>query len=61
MTKTVSPEALAIIRTMQQNEMDESVIYRKIAAFAEGKENRRRLHLRREAHGAGRGQRPAGI
>ena len=43
MTKTVSPEALAIIRTMQQNEMDESVIYRKIAAFAKGKENRRTL------------------
>ncbi len=43
MIKTVSPEALAIIRTMQQNEMDESVIYRKIAAFAKGKENRRTL------------------
>ena len=43
MTKTVSPEALAIIRTMQQNEMDESVIYKNIASFAKGKENRRTL------------------
>ena len=43
MKKTVSPETLAIIRTMQQNEMDESVIYKNIASFAKGKENRRTL------------------
>ena len=30
MTKTVSPEALAVIRRMQQNELTESVIYQKI-------------------------------
>ena len=43
MPKHVSPEALAIIRKMQQNERDESVIYKNIAAFAGGKENRRTL------------------
>ena len=43
MTHNVSPEALAIIRKMQQSEMDESVIYKNIAAFAKGKENRRTL------------------
>lgn len=43
MTNTVSPEALALIEKMQQNEMDESVIYRNIAGFAKGRENRRTL------------------
>jgi len=43
MTKTVSQEALAIIRRMQQNELTESVIYQKIAAFAKGEENRKTL------------------
>ena len=43
MSKTVSPEALSVIRTMQQNELDESVIYKNIAAFAKGRENRRTL------------------
>ena len=43
MRKTVSPEALEIIRTMQQNELDESIIYKNIAAFAKGRENRRTL------------------
>ena len=43
MTKTVSPEALEIIRTMQQNELDEGIIYKNIAGFAKGKENRRTL------------------
>ena len=43
MTKTVSPETLAIIRKMQQNEMDEGIIYKNIASFAKGKENRRTL------------------
>ena len=43
MTKTVSPEALEIIRKMQQNELDEGIIYKNIAGFAKGKENRRTL------------------
>ena len=43
MTHKVSEEALAIIRRMQQNELDESVIYKNIASFAKGKENRRTL------------------
>ena len=43
MSYTVSPEALAIIRKMQQNELDESVIYKNIASFAKGKENCRTL------------------
>ena len=43
MKHIVSPEALGIIRKMQQNEMDESIIYKNIAAFAKGKENRRTL------------------
>ena len=43
MTQNVSPEALAIIRRMQQSELDESVIYKNIASFAKGKENRRTL------------------
>ena len=43
MTSTVSPAALAIIERMQQNELTESVIYEKIAAFAKGEENRRTL------------------
>ena len=43
MTATVSPAALAIIKRMQQNELTESVIYEKIAAFAKGEENRRTL------------------
>ena len=43
MTHNVSPEALEIIRRMQQSEMDESVIYKNIASFAKGKENRRTL------------------
>ena len=43
MTHNVSPEALDIIRRMQQSELDESVIYKNIASFAKGKENRRTL------------------
>ena len=43
MTKSLSPEALKIIRTMQQNELTESVIYEKIAKFAKGEENRQTL------------------
>ena len=43
MTSTISPAALAIIKRMQQNELTESVIYEKIAAFAKGEENRQTL------------------
>ena len=43
MTHNVSPAALAIIKKMQQNEITESAIYRKIAAFAKGDENKQTL------------------
>ena len=43
MTKHISTETLAIIRKMQQSELDESIIYKNIASFAKGKENRRTL------------------
>ena len=43
MANNVSPEALAAIRRMQQNELTESVIYEKIAAFAKGEENKATL------------------
>lgn len=43
MTSNLSPAALAIIRRMQQNELTESVIYEKIAAFAKGEENKQTL------------------
>ena len=43
MSNTLSPEALAIIRRMQQNELTESVIYEKISAFAKGEENKQTL------------------
>ena len=43
MSKTVSPEALAVIKKMQQNELTESVIYEKIAKFAKGEENKHTL------------------
>ena len=43
MEKNISPAALAIIRQMQQNELTESVIYEKIAAFAKGDENKATL------------------
>ncbi|MBQ2253504.1 MAG: VIT1/CCC1 transporter family protein [Clostridia bacterium] len=42
--KTVSNEALAIILKMQQNELNESVIYREIAKFAKGEHNREVLN-----------------
>lgn len=43
MKKNVSPEALGIIKVMQQNELTESVIYKKIAKFAKGEENKKTL------------------
>ena len=53
MDKNISPAALAIIRQMQQNELTESVIYEKIAAFAKGDENKQtllRLSREEKAH-----------
>ena len=51
MNSTLSPAALAIIRRMQQNELTESAIYEKIAAFAKGEENRQTLQrLAREEY-----------
>jgi len=50
---SVSAAALAVIRKMQQNELTESVIYEKIAAFAKGDENKqtlRRLAQEEKAH-----------
>ena len=43
MTGQLSVQVLEIIRKMQQNELTESVIYEKIAAFAKGEENRQTL------------------
>ncbi len=43
MEKVISKEAVAIIKKMQQNELTESVIYREIAKFAKGEENRATL------------------
>ena len=53
MTKQVSPEALAVIKKMQQNELTESVIYTEIARFAKGDENKEtllRLAAEEKAH-----------
>ncbi|MBQ3196082.1 MAG: VIT1/CCC1 transporter family protein [Clostridia bacterium] len=44
MQNNISEKALSIIKKMQQNELTESVIYKKIAAFAKGKENKQTLH-----------------
>lgn len=43
MTGQLSVQVLEIIRKMQQNELTESVIYEKIAAFAKGEENKQTL------------------
>ena len=53
MTQTLSPKALAIIKKMQQNELNESVIYEEIARFAKGEENKKtllRLAAEEKAH-----------
>ena len=51
MTGNLSTKSLKIIRQMQQNELTESVIYEKIAAFAKGEENKQTLlRLSREEH-----------
>lgn len=43
MEHKLSPTAMSIVRTMQQNELTESVIYKKIAAFVKGDENKQTL------------------
>ena len=43
MKKEVSKAALAIIKKMQQNELNESIIYQRIAKFAKGEENKKTL------------------
>ena len=43
MPANISHDALAVIQKMQQNELTESVIYEKIAAFAKGEENKQTL------------------
>ena len=53
MEKQILAPALAIIRKMQQNELTESVIYERIAAFAGGEENKQtllRLSQEEKAH-----------
>jgi len=51
MKATLSEKSLKIIKTMQQNELTESVIYAKIAAFAKGEENKKTLlRLSQEEH-----------
>ena len=43
MSKEISKEALAVILKMQQGELTESYIYREIAKFAKGEENKQVL------------------
>ena len=49
--KTISASAMAVVKKMQQNECNESVIYEKIAKFAKGDVNKQTLQrLAREEH-----------
>ncbi len=53
MTTNLSEKALKIIKKMQQNELNESVIYEEIAKFAKGDENKetlKRLASEEKAH-----------
>ena len=43
MNKNLSDAALKIIKKMQQNELNESIIYKKIAKFAKGEDNKKTL------------------
>ena len=43
MEHNISKKALSIIKKMQQNEITESAIYKKISKFAKGEENRKTL------------------
>ena len=48
---TISDAAMAMIRKMQQNECNESIIYQRIAKFAKGDENKKTLlRLAQEEH-----------
>lgn len=52
-TKEISKKALEIIKRMQQNELTESTVYKKIAKFAKGEENKKvllRLSNEERAH-----------
>lgn len=42
--KNISQAAFMIIKKMQQNELNESIIYEEIAQFAKGEENKQVLH-----------------
>lgn len=42
--KSLSQKALDIIKKMQQNELNESLIYKEIACFAKGEENKKTLY-----------------
>ncbi len=53
MVKEITKGALLIIKKMQQNEITESVVYKKMAQFAKGEENKRvllRLSEEEKAH-----------
>ena len=51
MENKISEKSLSIIKKMQQNELTESVIYKKIAKFAKGDENKKTLErLSNEEH-----------
>ena len=51
MNKNLSDAALKIIKKMQQNELNESIIYKKIAKFAKGEDNKKTLErLASEEH-----------
>lgn len=43
MENKISAKSLALIKKMQQNELTESVVYKKIAKFAKGEENKKTL------------------
>lgn len=43
MSQNISPKSLLLIKKMQQNELNESIIYSKIAKFAKGEENKKIL------------------
>ena len=43
MVKDLSKKAIEVIEKMQQNELTESIIYREIAKFAKGEENKKTL------------------
>ena len=51
MENKISEKSLSLIKKMQQNELTESVVYKKIAKFAKGEENKKTLErLSNEEH-----------